>query len=44
MNFHVENARVGRMTDYDKLTLFEIWTDGTISPRDALVQCSGYSS
>lgn len=35
MNFHVENARVGRMTDYDKLTL-EIWTDGTISPRDAL--------
>jgi DNA-directed RNA polymerase subunit alpha len=35
VNFHVENARVGRMTDYDKLTL-EIWTDGTISPRDAL--------
>ncbi len=35
VNFHVENARVGRMTDYDKLT-FEIWTDGTITPRDAL--------
>ncbi len=35
VNFHVENARVGRMTDYDKLTL-EVWTDGTISPRDAL--------
>lgn len=35
VNFHVENARVGRMTDYDKLTL-EIWTDGTIAPRDAL--------
>lgn len=35
VNFHVENARVGRMTDYDKLTM-EIWTDGTISPRDAL--------
>lgn len=35
VNFQVENARVGRMTDYDKLTL-EIWTDGTISPRDAL--------
>lgn len=35
VNFHVENARVGRMTDYDKLTL-EIWTDGTTSPRDAL--------
>jgi DNA-directed RNA polymerase subunit alpha len=35
VNFQVENARVGRMTDYDKLTL-EIWTDGTISPREAL--------
>ncbi|HEY7533608.1 MAG TPA: DNA-directed RNA polymerase subunit alpha [Nitrospiraceae bacterium] len=35
VNFHVENARVGRMTDYDKLAL-EIWTDGTIAPRDAL--------
>lgn len=34
-NFHVENARVGRMTDYDKLML-EIWTDGSITPRDAL--------
>lgn len=35
VNFQVENARVGRMTDYDKLTL-EIWTDGTTTPRDAL--------
>jgi DNA-directed RNA polymerase subunit alpha len=26
VNFHVENARVGRMTDYDKLTM-EIWTE-----------------
>ena len=34
-NFHVENARVGRMTDYDKLTM-EIWTDGSVTPRDAL--------
>ena len=40
VNFHVENARVGRMTDYDKLTL-EIWTDGTISPRDALSTAAG---
>ncbi|MGQ0812829.1 MAG: DNA-directed RNA polymerase subunit alpha [Nitrospiraceae bacterium] len=40
VNFHVENARVGRMTDYDKLT-FEIWTDGTISPRDALSTAAG---
>ncbi len=35
VNFHVENARVGRVTDYDKLTL-EIWTDGTITPGNAL--------
>ena len=34
-NFHVENARVGRVTDYDKLTL-EVWTDGSITPRDAV--------
>ncbi len=34
-NFHVENARVGRMTDYDKLTL-EVWTDGSVAPRDAI--------
>jgi len=35
INFHVENARVGRVTDYDKLIL-EIWTDGSIKPDDAL--------
>ena len=40
VNFQVENARVGRMTDYDKLTM-EIWTDGTISPRDALSTGAG---
>ncbi|BFU96033.1 MAG: RNA polymerase, alpha subunit [Nitrospira sp.] len=40
VNFQVENARVGRITDYDKLTL-EIWTDGTISPRDALSTAAG---
>ena len=34
-NFHVENARVGRVTDYDKLML-EVWTDGSITPRDAV--------
>ncbi|MEO0237696.1 MAG: DNA-directed RNA polymerase subunit alpha [candidate division WOR-3 bacterium] len=33
----VENMRVGQRTDYDKLIL-EIFTDGTISPRDALKQ------
>ena len=31
----MENTRVGNMTDFDKLTL-EVWTDGTISPRDAV--------
>ncbi|MBH0180293.1 MAG: DNA-directed RNA polymerase subunit alpha [Nitrospira sp.] len=40
VNFQVENARVGRMTDYDKLTM-EIWTDATISPRDALSTAAG---
>jgi DNA-directed RNA polymerase subunit alpha len=40
VNFHVENARVGRMTDYDKLTM-EIWTDATIGPRDALSTAAG---
>ncbi len=35
VNFIVTNARVGRRTDYEKLTL-EIWTNGTILPEDAL--------
>jgi DNA-directed RNA polymerase subunit alpha len=35
VNYRVETARVGRMTDYEKLTL-EIWTNGTISPERAL--------
>jgi DNA-directed RNA polymerase subunit alpha len=39
VNFQVENARVGRVTDYDKLTM-EIWTDGSISPRDALSEAA----
>ena len=34
--FHVEDTRVGQKTDYDKL-LLEIWTNGSISPKDALV-------
>src|SRR5436309_13506997 len=32
---HVEDARLGQTTDYDKLTL-EVWTDGSISPQDAV--------
>lgn len=35
VNYHVENTRVGNMTDYDKLTL-EVWTNKTISARDAV--------
>ncbi len=35
VNYHVENTRVGQMTNYDKLTL-EIETDGTLVPEEAL--------
>ena len=35
VNYTVENTRVGNMTEYDKLTL-EVWTDSTISARDAV--------
>ena len=35
VNYFVENTRVGDATDYDKLTL-EVWTNGTISSRDAV--------
>ena len=35
VNFHVENARVGQMTDYDKL-IMEIWTDGSVNPEEAI--------
>jgi len=34
-NFHVENARVGQETDYDKLVL-DVTTDGSVSPEDAI--------
>ncbi|OGR87414.1 MAG: DNA-directed RNA polymerase subunit alpha [Elusimicrobia bacterium RIFCSPLOWO2_01_FULL_60_11] len=33
--YEVENARVGQITDYDRLIL-EIWTDGSIAPLDAM--------
>ena len=35
VNFTVRNARVGQMTDYDKLIL-EVWTDGTITSEKAI--------
>ena len=37
--YRVERTRIGQQTDYDKLNL-EIWTDGTISPEDALRQAA----
>jgi DNA-directed RNA polymerase subunit alpha len=35
VNYVVEAARVGQTTDYDKLTI-EVWTNGAVSPRDAV--------
>jgi DNA-directed RNA polymerase subunit alpha len=35
VNYVVSNARVGQITDYDKMTM-EIWTDGSITPEDAI--------
>ncbi|QEK11196.1 DNA-directed RNA polymerase subunit alpha [Crassaminicella thermophila] len=35
VSYHVENTRVGQVTDYDKLTL-EIWTDGSIKPDEGV--------
>lgn len=37
--FHVDRARVGQMTNYDRLML-EIWTDGRIAPLDALKEAA----
>jgi len=39
VNFFVENTRVGQRTDYDKL-ITEIFTNGAISPKDALLYAS----
>ena len=35
VNYVVTNARVGQITDYDKLT-FEVWTDGSVRPEEAV--------
>jgi DNA-directed RNA polymerase subunit alpha len=39
VRYRIENTRVGKLTNYDKLVL-EIWTDGTVRPDDALVEAS----
>ena len=38
-NYKVEDTRLGQITDYDKLTL-EVWTDGTISAKEAVSQAA----
>ncbi len=39
VSYSVEDTRVGQITDYDKLTL-EIWTNGSIQPKEALAQAA----
>lgn len=39
VNYQVTNARVGQITDYDKLTM-EVWTDGGVHPEDAVAYAS----
>jgi DNA-directed RNA polymerase subunit alpha len=39
VKYAVENTRVGQRTDYDKLVI-EMWTDGRLTPDDALLQSS----
>ena len=43
VNYHVEGARVGQMTDYDKLVL-EVWTNGAVSPQEAISLAAGLVS
>ena len=37
--YKVEDTRVGRRTDYNRL-IFEIWTDGSLTPKDAVVKAA----
>lgn len=39
VKYAVDNARVGQMTEFDKLVL-DIWTDGRVSPDDAMLQAA----
>jgi DNA-directed RNA polymerase subunit alpha len=39
VRYRIEETRVGKLTNYDRLVL-EIWSDGTVSPEDALVEAS----
>jgi DNA-directed RNA polymerase subunit alpha len=39
VNYTVTNARVGQITDYDKLTM-EVWTDGSLNPEEAIAHAA----
>ena len=39
VNFNVEAARLGQLTDYDQLNL-DVWTNGCVTPQDALAQAA----
>lgn len=39
VNYEVTETRVGSVTDYDKL-IFEIWTDGSLDPKAALIRAA----
>jgi DNA-directed RNA polymerase subunit alpha len=39
VNYTVTNARVGQITDYDKLSL-EVWTDGSLNPEEAIAHAA----
>ena len=39
VKYAIENTRVGKFTNYDRLVL-EIWTDGTVTPEMSLVEAS----
>ncbi|TVR56481.1 MAG: DNA-directed RNA polymerase subunit alpha [Spirochaetaceae bacterium] len=39
VKYEIEPTRVGQRTDYDKL-IFEVWTDGTIKPEDAVAEAA----
>ena len=39
VNYHISATRVGRMTNFDKLTM-EIWTDSSISPKEAILEAA----
>jgi DNA-directed RNA polymerase subunit alpha len=39
VNYTITNARVGQITDYDKLTM-EVWTDGSLNPEEAVAHAA----